>query len=92
MTAHKVQGQTVRNTYVDPTYRGFEKTEARRMFYTSITRPTNKLFVLSDSEYVDPNQKNEGISVDEIFSPMQNIDFDLGLNTNLEAEDFKCKI
>lgn len=67
------------------------KQDSSNLTSEQIEKP-NKLFVLSDSEYVDPNQKNEGISVDEIFSPMQNIDFDLGLNTNLEAEDFKCKI
>ena len=45
MTAHKVQGQTVRNSYVYPVYRGFDKEESTRMFYTSITRPTDKLVI-----------------------------------------------
>ena len=49
MTAHKVQGQTVRNSYVYPVYRGFDKEESTRMFYTSITRPTDKL-VIFDKE------------------------------------------
>ncbi len=49
MTAHKVQGQTVRNSYVLPVYRGFSDIESRRMFYTSITRPTDKLVTLNNS-------------------------------------------
>jgi hypothetical protein len=55
MTAHKVQGQTVRNSYVYPVYRGFDKEESTRMFYTSITRPTDKL-VIFDKE--GNNQSN----------------------------------
>jgi exodeoxyribonuclease-5 len=45
MTAHKVQGQTIRNSYVYPEFRGFNKEEALRMFYTAITRPTSKLVI-----------------------------------------------
>jgi exodeoxyribonuclease-5 len=45
MTAHKVQGQTIRNSYVYPEFRGFNKEETLRMFYTAITRPTSKLVI-----------------------------------------------
>ena len=57
MTAHKAQGQTVRNTYVLPVYRGFSNLEARRMFYTSITRPTDKLVTL-DQKANESNTTN----------------------------------
>lgn len=57
MTAHKAQGQTVRNTYVLPTYRGFSDLEARRMFYTSITRPTDKL-VIFEQKAKESNTNN----------------------------------
>lgn len=76
MTAHKVQGQTVRNTYVVPTYRNFSVEESRRMFYTSITRPTDKLVIhakdykpkavenLSDYEVFTDSQIDTSESVD----------------------------
>jgi exodeoxyribonuclease-5 len=84
MTAHKAQGQTVRNTYVLPVYRGFSNLEARRMFYTSITRPTDKL-VIFDQKANESNTTNN-------FSdqPFNISSEELGLNTNVSQEDAKC--
>ena len=52
MTAHKVQGQTVRNAYILPVYRGkWSQEEITRMHYTAITRPTSKL-VIYDKNFI----------------------------------------
>jgi alkylated DNA repair dioxygenase AlkB len=87
MTAHKAQGQTVRNTYVVPVYRGFSEIESRRMFYTSITRPTDKL-VIFDQKANESNITNKFSNKTE--TKLDITSEELGLNTNLSQKDAKC--
>jgi len=72
MTAHKIQGQTLKNTYVYPvSYNKWDQIEAFRMLYTSYTRPTDKLTIFNSAQieskpgyYVQQNNTPEQTELD----------------------------